>query len=1192
VGKAVLKAGDADPERAKNRGRLEIRLFGHLTAALDGEPFDLATPRKSLQLLAYLWLHRTAPVGREYLAFLLYPDDEETAARAKLRATLSELPKILPKPLERYVSSKAEKIAWNPDADFWLDVDAFAAAANDRRRLDEAIALYRGDLLPEVYDEWLDVIRERHRNAFVRCLGERVSQARQNADLALAIETARKVLAIDPWREDMLRRIVAMRYDSGDRAGALREYAAFAQRLRDEMNAEPMPETAAVAERIARGEAPLPEGDDPGASAFGASGSRPASGTRPAATLPFVGRRGEMERLLAMWNRAAGGHGGACTFIGGESGIGKSRIARELTHAVEDRGGRVLIGATSSPEAVPYESVADALRSALPLLVSLKPGIALACVGALVPEIRARVKLPDLPRLDGESERIRLFESLFRCLADLASARPLLVVLEDLQWGQAGSIDLLEFLLRRISSVPVALVVTYRDEEAPRLHPLHRLRREARATAAAQSLHLGQLTVAEVEELRAALPEMRDHPVEALIAASHGNPLFLTQLVVEVREGRQADVPPMSLEAAVVRRIERLSDRARTAAEIAACIGDRFSRDAVREVSAWDEVALTNALDELLDRRIVREAGDRGVFEYAFAHQVVQNAIVRAVPPERAAVRRQRVARVLEELYPERSDELSAIVARHYELAGDAPNAARCYLQAARRSISLGALEEARLQCGAALSLAEAPRIRADLLLESETIESRRGDRDSWGAAIDALEVAGADLHDRALYRTTLLRRIVFACAGDDWAAHERAVGALRAAVSVPENDATDDTDTAQWQAAAALAESTLAFRVGRLAEAFAAAEAAAAYSRAAGDDAGTSRALCALAELEAHRGRLRAADELYDRAGSTAARGSDPALEQLSLRSGWSIAYQRRDIARCRMLAERWLELAVALGDRPAEAEAHGWVGVSLTAAGERYAQAREHFSAACTIFGENANAGGLAGALLNQAVLETRLGFFDRALAATERAAELFATTGNGRGRVAGLANLVLLRAFAGQLAGARAAADEALPLTRQLGFELQEASVFENLAFAEAAAGDLARAIELATSSFKLRAHSETQVWSSKTLADVAIWHASLGNLPAARDAVRRLLADDDAIARGTDWPSYCYWAAAQILRLDGGDEADAARALAHARRIVQTTADELDAGDRERFRAIPWHLDLARAAEHGIWPDPPR
>ena len=1088
VGKTA-KVSELRPAQAKKPGHLDIRLFGHLEIALEGARFELATPRKSLQVLAYLLLHRAAPVAREYLAFLLYPDDEEGAARAKLRATLSDLPKILPAPIDRYVSIDGEKLAWKPDADIWLDVDEFEAASRDRARLDEAIELYRGDLLPEIYDDWLDVIRERYRNVYLRCLGERISEARRNANFPLAIETARQVLAVDPWREDVVRRIISMRYESGDAAGSLSEYAGFEKRLRAEMSTEPMPETTAVAECVRRGEALATEEEEPERSTLASE----------AAVLPFIGRRDEMERLLQAWSRAAGGRG-TCAFVGGEAGIGKSRLALEFAHAVEERGGRVLVGATSSPEAIPYESVVDALRSALALVASLKPSVSLASVASLVPEIHARVALPALPPLDPASERLRLFESLARCIADLARPRPVLLILEDVHWAQTASIELLEFLLGRLNAIPVMILITYRDDETSRVHALHRLRREARVAASAQSIILSPLSVHDVEALRAVLSDMRNRTAEKLLAASHGNPLFLTQLVAEVVEGERA--VPASLQTAVAQRIERLSEDARTVAEIASCIGDRFSRDAVREVSSWEEAALTDALDELLDRRVIREAGGRGYLEYSFSHQLMLEAIARGVPPKDAAIRRRRVARVLETLYPERVPELSATLAGHYEAAGDVENAARCYLQAIRRSISLAALAEARALCNRALALATDPRTRADLLLESCTIESRSG----------------------------------------------------------------------------------------RLAEAYAAGEAALGCARAAGDAPQTVSALCGIALVEAHRSHLADAERLIEEARSIA-RDVDPALELRALPIASTIAYTRRDPVRCFELASHALDLALRVGRPVDAAQAHARLGMASIAGDARHAKAREHFAAAMRIFDELGDLAGMAAQLMNEAILEAKLGFFERALVATDKAVDLFERGGDARGRVAALGNLVLFRAYTQEIAGAREAAEEALALARRSELQWLEASILENLAYAEASGGDYPRAIELAESSLRVRSQSGTLVWSLKTLADLALWQARTGNLPSARDAVERLLADENAIARETDWPSYCWWAAAQIFHRDG-DPKQAARALDRATQLLEESSNALEGEDRERYLALPWHVDLRAASATGVWPDPPR
>jgi tetratricopeptide (TPR) repeat protein len=536
---------------------------------------------------------------------------------------------------------------------------------------------------------------------------------------------------------------------------------------------------------------------------------------------------------------------------------------------------------------------------------------------------------------------------------------------------------------------------------------------------------------------------------------------------------------------------------------------------------------------------------------------------------------------VLEGLYPERFSELSASLAAHYECAGDAANAARCYLEAARRSISIGALQEARMQCARGLALGVEPRARADLLLERVTIESRCGDLESRNAALLALEQVDSELDDSALHRSTLLHRMDLALTTGDRAMHERAARALRTYVG----------DDAPWKAALHLAEAKMAFTLGFLAESYAAGQAALACSRAAEDEAGATRALCALAQVEAHRGHLSAAEALFDEAARAAARAADPVLEQLASSSGYTIAYQRLDIARCLTLSTRCLELAVKLGDRSAEGQAHGRVAVSLQGSGTHFTEVRQHYATAARIYGETGNLAGSGGQLLNQGLFEMRLGFFERALAFTEKAVELFERASDERGRIGGLSNLIFLRAYTGQIAGARQAAELALERAQRFGFGLIEAAVLENLAFAEGMTGDYARAIELTKASFELRSRSEAPIWSSTTLANFAIWNAALGDVPAAREAVRRLIADHDAIMRATDWPTQCYWVAAQIFRVTG-DSVAAASALQRARRLMVDTADELEPEDRESFLAIPWHVDLTRAAGTDVWPDPPR
>ena len=757
----------------------------------------------------------------------------------------------------------------------------------------------------------------------------------------------------------------------------------------------------------------------------------------------------------------------------------------------------------------------------------------------------------------------------------------MLLVLEDLHWAGSATHDMLHVLARRVAGTKAMVLITYRDDETPRSHPLQRLRNDAAATLGATSLWLKRLDASDVEEICAALGAERGRSAGELAAASHGNPHFLTQLVLDMREDAR-ETAPVSLETLLERRIERLSSEARTAAEIAACIGDHFSRDALREVSAWDDTALSDALDELLDRRIVREAAGRGLFEYAFAHHAVKEAVAAGVAPHRDAARRRRVARVLEELYPEHAPELSASIARHYDLGGDGANAARSYLQAARHSIAIGALDEARAHCDRGVELATDLRLRCELLLERATVESRLGEPALWDAALVDLERAQSQLGDAGIHRAALLQRFEYGRTCGDRAAKLRAARELRASITGEDH---------YWEAQAALAELRIAFDDDRLAEAYAAGERALRHSRAIADHDTSARILCDMAVAEAQRGRLAAADELFRETREAASHAADRAMGLLPLRSEFAVAHQRRDTDRAVLLAQQWLDLAMQLGDRPQQAKAYDMLGISITATGKNLAQARRYFESASALVVENFPLQEYAAALSNRAILETRLGFFDRGLALTERALESFTRAGNARGRTISLDNLVLLRAYKGDADGARAAAEEALALARSLELALNEASVLENLAAAEAEAGNLERALEVAESSFAARSRSDSSVWSCKTLADAAIWHARLGNAAAARDAVARLLADEEGIVAGTDFPTYCYWAAAQVFHREGR-AGEAARALEKGRRLMQATADDLEAADREQYLAIRWNADLLRAARAGEWPDPPR
>src|ERR1700733_6831168 len=259
-GMAARSAARTDAPLSGAAPEIRIRLFGHVCVEVKGEPFRLATPRKTLPILAYLLLNRNAPIQRDFLAYVMWPDDEEEPARTKLRMSLYDLARILPPELAgSALIVDGDSVRLRPDLRLWLDVEEFDRLTADPERLEEAIELYRGDLLTALYDEWVFPERERRRKVLLGALGQLVSQSRRQRDFARGIARAQQILALDPWREDVGRQVMAIRCESGDRAGALAEYERFAQQLRLELNVQPMPETLTLRETIARVEPAQPD---------------------------------------------------------------------------------------------------------------------------------------------------------------------------------------------------------------------------------------------------------------------------------------------------------------------------------------------------------------------------------------------------------------------------------------------------------------------------------------------------------------------------------------------------------------------------------------------------------------------------------------------------------------------------------------------------------------------------------------------------------------------------------------------------------------------------------------------------------------------------------------------------------------------------------------------------------------------
>ena len=318
---------------------LRIHLFGNLRLSYGEKPLLFNALPKTLPLFAYLLLNR-GPIPRDSLAFTFWPDVEEAEARANLRRHLYDLRRVLPDIAGDWITRQGQALQWNTDAPYWLDVEAFERYCREPARMKEAITLYTGDLLPEAYEDWIEFDRQRLRTLYFSTAGQLITFQREEGRFDEAILVAEQALRQDPWREDMLRDLILLRYLAGDRTGALQAYQTFKKRLDEEMGVPPMPETTQLHEKVLRGE-PLTGGaDPPPARGVPTPVERrtPPPGRVPAPLKPIIGRETEIRSILNLIGNPETST--RLLTLTGTAGTGKTRLALEVaSRLLRERAG-------------------------------------------------------------------------------------------------------------------------------------------------------------------------------------------------------------------------------------------------------------------------------------------------------------------------------------------------------------------------------------------------------------------------------------------------------------------------------------------------------------------------------------------------------------------------------------------------------------------------------------------------------------------------------------------------------------------------------------------------------------------------------------------------------------------------------------------------------------------------------------
>lgn len=693
---------------------LRIRLFGACQLTEGDQPLRGIASARLQSLLAYLLLHAGIPQPRQHLAFLFWPASSESQAHSNLRKLFHQLRQVLPEP-EQFLCYDNATIQWRADAPSTSDVGELGQLLKqieydqlNLNLLTRLVEVYTGELLPNCYDDWIMPFRQQYQRSVEAALERLVTLLESQRAYAEGVRYAQRLLDLEPLEEIGYQHLMRLRALRGDRAGALRVYYDCVRVLEQELGVAPSPATQQVYEQILNSTLLAP--------------AQPTDQATLVATIPVVGRQAEWQQLQAAWQKAVQGQP-RLLVITGEAGIGKTRLAEELLFWANQQG--MLNARTRSYAAqgeLAYAPITELLRTPrLHARLAKLSDVWLVEAARLLPELLTEHPTLVTPGPLTESwQRQRFFEALARAV--LMDEQPILLLFDDLQWCNAETLQWLHYLLHFAPRARLLLIGTLRSEEIDHTHPLCALQLDLSHSDQYTEVSLAPLSQDEVTALARQMSrtDLTAHEADQLYRATEGNPLFVVETlragtwiagddaplvgVSQLASPTASRTLPPKIYAVLRTRLDQLSAHAQELVQVAATIGRSFTFDVLAAASNQDQALLLNSLDELWQRRIVREHGTNS---YDFSHDRIREVAYSTMSQTRQRLLHQRVAAAMETLNANRLPEISGQLATHYAQAGQVEKAIAYYQQAAETARQIHAYEVAISHYRQALALVQ-----------------------------------------------------------------------------------------------------------------------------------------------------------------------------------------------------------------------------------------------------------------------------------------------------------------------------------------------------------------------------------------------------------------------------------------------------------------------------------------------------
>ena len=654
--------------------------------------------------------------------------------------------------------------------------------------------------------------------------------------------------------------------------------------------------------------------------------------------IQLIDRVEEMDILREAVDKVVHGEGGV-VFLYGEAGIGKTRLARELGAYARSRGMQVLSGRCPAlfrmngvPPYVLWEEVIKDYMDVCTLEELHKViGSYPIEVSKLIPELKQKLRLvPESFPLSPEHSRDRLFEAVTQFITNISREKPLLVILDDLQWTDQSSLLLLHYLARGVYRESLLLLGAYRDIYVDEKHPLSPVLKELNRERLLQSVRLKRLSFDDVSEMTKRILEQDDAPrefCELVYEKTRGNPFFVEEVIKSLKEeeviyrkGRKWEIKevskikfPETVRDVIKTRIGRLDDECQNVLTMASFVGKDFTFDALSGVTGVEEDKLSEIMDKLLKTGFIKRREIRGEDMCSFADTLVRDAVHEEVGHFKRKKLHGVVGIALEKVYAKKIDEHLGELALHFLEGGDKDKAFVYFLKAAERAQKAYAHDETFCYLGHALVLLEE---KEGDLEEKARIMERLGDIKAWiGEIENCLEHWNKSLtlwdqlpDERSVSRIHVKMASVFWTFASD---KERASEHHRMALEILEKE-PESIELARLYEDI----SHMLWRTGELAEALPWAQKAAELAERLGDPKVLTGCYVNLGLLSLNSGELEKALEYFEQSLKIAVENNRPELalqpyDNLSL-----FYYFTREMQKLFENAQKGSELARKVGD------------------------------------------------------------------------------------------------------------------------------------------------------------------------------------------------------------------------------------------------------------------------------------